>query len=358
MSSNDCGSNTRFTSLTRRRCLAATAALVVGTGAGMESLIAQEPVPTLRRRGRDRRADLGQGVGTERDAGGVRTVWYPFPAGVVALCSQGPLGTGTHANGYSWDFSLEEGVPLLAPADARVLWVADHHRVEGIRPRDNSPEAVREYQRLSMANSNHLALDHGDGTYSWFWHHRGGSARVRPGEVVAAGSQIAEVGKSGTYAAHICFTLFSPAKPAGVDVRFRGRQGGGEAVVTGDRCISATPIARREPAQFRDSSIQGSEFAANGLLLDPGPSLFRLPVGDAVTFSGRVTEPASLVGFYLWQSGQTSEHIQTVAPDGQGHFRLEARPPETSRGLRYYALAITQPNGQVKYPASTRAVVG
>ncbi|MFO0817187.1 MAG: M23 family metallopeptidase [Pirellulales bacterium] len=357
MSFHNGGFNTRFKTLTRRRCLATAAALVMGSWERGSSLTAQEPSP-VRRRGRDRRADLGQGVGTERDAGGVRTVWYPFPAGVVALCSQGPLGTGTHANGYSWDFSLEEGVPLLAPADARVLWVADHHRVEGIRPRDSSPEAVREYQRLSMANSNHLALDHGDGTYSWFWHHRGGSARVRPGEMVAAGSQIAEVGKSGTYAAHICFTLFSPAQPAGVDVRFRGRRGAGEAVATGDRCVSATPVTRRELAQFRDSSLQGSEFSANGLLLEPGPSLFRLPVGDAVMYSGRVTEPASLVGFYLWQTGQTSEHIQTVAPDGEGRFRIEARPPETSRGLRYYAVAITQPNGQVKYPASTRAVVG
>lgn len=342
---------------TRRQCLTTAAGVLAGWACRGSTLSAQEPAP-VRRRGRERSNNSGGAEIAGRGLRGVRTVWYPFPAGVVALCSQGPLGTGTHASGYSWDFSLDEGTPLLAPADARVLWVADHHRVDGIRPRDNSPEAIREYQRLSMANSNHLALDHGDGTYSWFWHHRGGSARVRPGDVVAAGAQIAEVGKSGTYAAHICFTLFSPDKPAGCDVRFRGRRGAGEEAATGDRCLSATPPPRRNAAAFRDSTVRGDEYSANGVLLEPGPSLFRLPVGEPIVYAGRVTESATRVGFYIWQEGKTSEHIQTVAPDAEGFFRLEARAPETSRGLRYSAIAITQPNGQVKYPSSTRVVLG
>lgn len=326
--------------------------LAIATVLASAPVLAQEKRSTALE---SRQADGGHG-GKES----FKQCWFPFPAGTSATCSQGPFGSGTHRDGYYWDFVLNEGTPILAPADGRVILVVDDRTVTGIRPTGGSPQEITKYQEISIANSNQLAIDHGDGTYSWFWHHKAGTARVRPGDIVAAGMHIADVGRSGTYRAHICFSIRSPAERANAgtfDVRFRSQGGQAIEVKTGQQCLSQTVESKEQPRDFRESVIQGNEFAANGVTIQNKQSLFFLPAGKRLTFEGQVTQPAVTVGFYLWKPGRTSEIIKTVAPDADGHFRLNVHIPQSSRGNRWYAIAIKKPDGSVTDPARTVALV-
>jgi len=290
----------------------------------------------------------------------IKVCWFPFPRGTTATCIQGPFSTSTHRGGYAWDFGLKEGTPILAPADGRVILVVDNHTQTGIRPKGTSPADIANYQKTSMENSNQIAIDHGDGSYSFFWHHKGGTARVRTGDIVAAGTHIADVGMSGTYIPHICFSMGSPASqtPGGsCDVRFRTGENSKVSVKTGQRCLSATPETKNPPQDFQPSTVQGREFAANGVLLKGGQPLFSLQADQDLVFEGQTLERAKVVGLYIWKPGQTSEFVQTVVPDASGAFQLKARIPITSRGSRCYTIAITTPNGKIKYPAATHVLV-
>lgn len=96
------------------------------------------------------------------------------------------------------------GEPVLAVADGVVVHVDDRQRDH--RSRESWPAlaymltiegAARELGGPRFVLGNHVVVDHGDSTYAAYAHLRRGSARVRPGEVVAAGQQLAEVGNSG-----------------------------------------------------------------------------------------------------------------------------------------------------------------
>jgi murein DD-endopeptidase MepM/ murein hydrolase activator NlpD len=314
--------------------------------------------PVLAQEKRSTAPESRQADGGLRGRESFKQCWFPFPAGTSATCAQGPFGSGTHRDGYYWDFVLKEGTPILAPTDGRVILVVDDRTATGIRPTGSSPQEIAKYQETSMANANQLAIDHGDGTCSWFWHHKAGTARIRPGDIVATGMHIADVGMSGTYIAHICFSVRSPAETANrgtFDVHFWSQGGQTVEVKTGQLCLSQTMEPKEQPRDFRESMLQGNEFAANGVTIQSKQSLFFLPAGKRLIYEGRITQPAVTVGFYLWKPGRTSEIVKTVAPDADGHFRINVHIPQSSRGNRWYAIAIKKPDGSVTTPA--RSVV-
>ena len=317
-------------------------------------------VPVLAQGTKSATAESRQADGGLKGKESFKQCWFPFPAGTSATCTQGPFGNGTHRGCYAWDFVLKEGTPILAPADGRVILVVDDRTATGIRPTGNSPAEIAQYQKTSMANANQLAIDHGDGTYSWFWHHKAGTARVRPGDVVAAGTHIADVGMSGTYIAHICFSVRSPAKSTNegtFDVRFWSENGKLIEVRTGQQCLSQTVESEEQPHDFRESMVEGDEFAANGVIAQSTQPLFFLPAGKTIVYEGRVTQPAVEVGFYLWRTGRTSEIAKTVVPDADGHFQLVVHIPQSCRGNRWYAITIKKRDGSVKTPASSVVLV-
>jgi len=125
------------------------------------------------------------------------------------------------------------GQPIFAPADGRVVrtrgWARDHWSrnswpallylfVEG---------AARELVGPSGLFGNHVVLDLGQGTYAALAHLKRGSLRVRKGQAVRAGQQLAECGNSGNSSEpHIHFHLMDTAHAAfaaGLPFRFAGR---------------------------------------------------------------------------------------------------------------------------------------
>ena len=75
------------------------------------------------------------------------------------------------------------GMPVLAPADGRVVQATDHYA-------DNRPGTNSDY-------ANHLVTDIGGDRYVSMAHLKQGSVRVQVGDVVRRGQQVAAVGNNG-----------------------------------------------------------------------------------------------------------------------------------------------------------------
>ncbi len=123
------------------------------------------------------------------------------------------------------------GRSVHAVADGTVVRVVDGRRDH--RGRTSWPalaylmtlEGVRDLGGPPAVVGNHVVLDHGDGVYSLVAHLRRGSARVRPGQRVAAGDQLGEVGNSGNSSEpHLHVQLMDrprPLRAAGIPFRWR-----------------------------------------------------------------------------------------------------------------------------------------
>lgn len=94
------------------------------------------------------------------------------------------------------DFLVPENTPVLAAAAGTVTFVRDDSRTGGPTP---------EY----WFDSNFVVIKHENGEYSRYDHLAPNSAKVKAGQQVRAGQQIAETGMTGfTYAPHLHFQVF------------------------------------------------------------------------------------------------------------------------------------------------------
>ncbi|WP_098899280.1 M23 family metallopeptidase [Streptomyces sp. st77] len=96
------------------------------------------------------------------------------------------------------------GAPLLAVADATVVTASDGQRdhlsrnsLLGLVHLMLVEGNVRSIIGAHRVIGNHVILDLGDGTYAVYAHARRGSLRVKAGDTVRAGQQIARCGNSG-----------------------------------------------------------------------------------------------------------------------------------------------------------------
>jgi murein DD-endopeptidase MepM/ murein hydrolase activator NlpD len=105
-----------------------------------------------------------------------------------------PAHTGKLKNAV--DLMVPENTPVLAAAAGMVTFVRDDSRIGGPTP---------EY----WFDTNFIVIMHQNGEYSRYDHLATGSAKVRTGQQVRAGQQIAEAGMTGfTYAPHLHFKVF------------------------------------------------------------------------------------------------------------------------------------------------------
>lgn len=79
------------------------------------------------------------------------------------------------------------GQPILAPAAGKVVSVEDKY--------DDNP--LMQPSKDNPAQGNNIVIDHGNGEFSMFAHLKRGSVKVKAGDKVEAGQQIAECGNSG-----------------------------------------------------------------------------------------------------------------------------------------------------------------
>lgn len=175
---------------------------------------------------------------------GTRSLAQTYAIDIVRAPDDDPGGTPGGAPGLRWwppfpanrDFPAY-GAPVLAPAAGRVVTaVGSAHRDH--RARNTVPGLVYLMVVEQMVRSvaagagigaivgNHVVLELADGSYALFAHLRRGSTTVRPGDVVRAGQQLAEVGNSGNSSEpHLHFQLMDgpdPRRAAGVPFAWRG----------------------------------------------------------------------------------------------------------------------------------------
>jgi hypothetical protein len=120
---------------------------------------------------------------------GFRTNAGRFGYDFVHVNERGEMRDGPEERNESW-FAF--GRPVLAAGAGRVADAYD--RMADDRRFDESEVLTRE---LAPAG-NYVVIDHGNGEFSIFMHLKRGSVRVKAGDRVARGQQIAEVGASGS----------------------------------------------------------------------------------------------------------------------------------------------------------------
>ena len=94
------------------------------------------------------------------------------------------------------DFIADEETPVLAAADGIVTFVKDDSNIGGSNP-------------IYWSNTNFIVIMHSNGEYSRYDHLSYNSSRVKAGQHVRAGEEIARVGMTGyTYLPHLHFQVF------------------------------------------------------------------------------------------------------------------------------------------------------
>lgn len=146
------------------------------------------------------------------------------------------------------------GAPVLAVGDGTVVH-ASHGRRDHLS-RNSLPAlaylmvieaSIRDVFGPGSIVGNHVVLDLGDGTYAMYAHLRNGSLRVREGEKVHAGQQIAECGNSGNSTEpHVHFQLMDdPDLDVAVGIPFNWR---GTGVPSNGEAFTVGAAARGQPA--------------------------------------------------------------------------------------------------------------
>ncbi|MEU4625627.1 M23 family metallopeptidase [Actinoplanes sp. NPDC023801] len=142
--------------------------------------------------------------GTAVPSHGVKAYGQAYAVDLLQPSADAPASIG-----WSWRTRAPEsfacfGAPVLAMADGTVVRVTDSWRDH--RSRDTWPPLIwmmtveafaRELAGASAILGNHVIVRHDDDTYSVYAHLRRGSTKVRAGDRVSTGQQLAEVGNSG-----------------------------------------------------------------------------------------------------------------------------------------------------------------
>lgn len=94
------------------------------------------------------------------------------------------------------DFIVEEETSVLAAADGIVTFIKDSSNIGGSNP-------------IYWNHSNFIVIKHSNGEYSRYDHLSYNSSKVKVGQYVKAGEEIARVGMTGyTYLPHLHFQVF------------------------------------------------------------------------------------------------------------------------------------------------------
>ncbi|MGW2654321.1 M23 family metallopeptidase [Streptomyces sp. NPDC001478] len=186
------------------------------------------------------------------------------------------------------------GAPLLAVADGTVVRAShvrrDHlsrNSLLGLLYLMVVEASLRDVVGPGAVVGNHVVLDLGDGTYALYAHVRHGSLRVRVGDTVRAGQQLAECGNSGNSTEpHVHFQLMDHPDPdVAIGIPFTWR---GIGVPANGRTFTAGRATNVDGG--RDPGAGAREAAGVDRGTDPegalAPALGREPAGESSREAG------------------------------------------------------------------------
>ncbi|HEY9679928.1 MAG TPA: M23 family metallopeptidase [Drouetiella sp.] len=253
--------------------------------------------------------------------------WLPYSEGNVARCIQGPMSGTTHQNCYAWDFVLPPKSLIISAYPGQVCYIFDDSKHSGA----HSPE-----------HSNLIIVDCGANRFATYAHHLTGTALVKLGDMVYAGTPLAEIGNSGTTSPHLHFDVRGANWQTSHDVRFHGAENGSIQVKDGTNYLSRTKeILLNPPEVFVNSMLSGDEFLANGVrtLAQQNPS-YLFEAGSKCVYRGSLLTRSENVFFQLWGYGIKGAVLATHArTDRGGEFVLEISIPSKLKGSFWYMLS-------------------
>ncbi len=158
----------------------------------------------------------------------------PYTPGTSFKVTQGYKGAFSHTgpDEYAIDWKMAEGTPVNAAREGVVVSVKDQFTKGG---------ANRKYEDCA----NIVMVQHSDGTMAHYCHLAPNSAKVKVGQKVRAGDQLAASGNTGfTSGPHLHFAVFKARNGYGrqtIPVKFRTANASGVTLVSGESYRAADP---------------------------------------------------------------------------------------------------------------------
>lgn len=254
----------------------------------------------------------------------------PFREGFETRIQQGYHGYVSHKEdlAYAYDFRCDEGTPVTASRSGRV-WDVREDSNHGC----DDPSCVED--------ANYIILDHGDGTFSEYYHLRHLGAIVEPGETVCRGQVIGLCGNTGySTGPHLHFAVTDATRHT-IPSRFpeAHRRGWGFPVPETTYRSENRRLSTCRPPDY--SSLDADAFAHQGITLDE-------PLPIVITDRER---PIELAGTYFGGHPMISVHRKAlngaswtdecIPVDHKGRFRGRVAWPSSRFPDGAYWLMIT-----------------
>lgn len=265
--------------------------------------------------------------------------WVPFREGFQTKVMQGYHGGQSHTAdlAMSVDLKCNEGDPIAASRDGTVWSV-----------KEDSDAGCAD--RSCMHEANYVILDHGDGTFSEYYHLRHLGVLVEEGDRVCAGQVIGLCGNTGySTGAHLHFAVTDLAHRT-VPFQFReGRRDHRFGFPIPDTELVSRNRVRRSCNAVGPSTLGRDAFAHHGVILDR-------PMPNTVTNR----EPTRIRGRYYGDHPRVALHRksvtggswldQCVAVDDKGRFEFEISWPHTRWSAGMYWLMLTGASAECLAP--------
>lgn len=257
----------------------------------------------------------------------------PFRAGFKTKVTQGFHGYLSHKDdqAFSLDFKCKRGQPIVASRTG-VVW---DRRKTSDRGCDN---------RSCADQANFVVLDHGDGTYTEYYHLQHWGAMVDKGQTVCAGQLIGLCGTTGfSTGPHLHFAVTDLSRQT-VPVRFAEAMNPGTGFMVPESTYISTNIMDVQCPPQSFSNLPPHAFAHHGIVIDtPLPTYVRTNTQPKIHITGNYygTYPNIAVNFKAVNEGKWKS-ICTPVQNGRFAVTLDWKKHSANKhGFHWFILTGT-----------------
>jgi murein DD-endopeptidase MepM/ murein hydrolase activator NlpD len=144
--------------------------------------------------------------------------YLPFKKGQSFNIGQGYDGAFTHQNKKALDFTMPIGTPITAIRRGKVILVVDSFSKHG---------ETADFSRYA----NYILIEHSDGTFASYVHLKQNSSKVKEGDLVKIGQEMALSGNTGwTSGPHLHLEVYIPKAKKNQTIVTRFKVANGNAI--------------------------------------------------------------------------------------------------------------------------------